>query len=260
MADGKKSFVLYTEIIHTVRKLSNEKAGELFKHILAYVNDEQPEANDILIEIAFEPIKQALKKDLIKWEETSSKKATSGSIGGLKSGEARRAKAEQAKAIATKNEANEANASNLKQNEHVNVYVNDNVNVNVFKEGDVKEIPPPVFNSDHLIQIEELEAILLGDYMWVESLARHFQFDMTNSEKSIRIAKYWIVMYVEEQKAENVKIKSKQDAFSHCKRWINTQLKNGKTTTKNFNGNGTTGTGTGNTENLAAKRPIRSAI
>ena len=82
MAEGKKSFVLYTEIIHTVRKLSNEKAGELFKHILSYVNDEHPVTDDILIEVAFEPIKQALKKDLQKWQEYQEKQRLNGAKGG----------------------------------------------------------------------------------------------------------------------------------------------------------------------------------
>ena len=40
MAENKKSFVLYTDLIHTVSKMPNDKAGELFKHILMYVNDE----------------------------------------------------------------------------------------------------------------------------------------------------------------------------------------------------------------------------
>jgi hypothetical protein len=69
MAKDKKSFLLYCDTIHTVDKLSNEKAGELFKHILAYVNDMNPTTNDFIIELAFEPIKQSLKRDLIKYED-----------------------------------------------------------------------------------------------------------------------------------------------------------------------------------------------
>ena len=69
MAANKTSFLLYCDIIHTVRKLPDEKAGQLFKHILAYVNDENPVAEDVIIEIAFEPIKQSLKRDLQKYEK-----------------------------------------------------------------------------------------------------------------------------------------------------------------------------------------------
>lgn len=68
MAKDKKSFLLYCDIIHTIEKLSDEQAGKLLKHILRYVNDLNPESEDVLTEIAFEPIKQNLKRDLIKYE------------------------------------------------------------------------------------------------------------------------------------------------------------------------------------------------
>jgi hypothetical protein len=38
----KKSFVLYCDLLHTVEKLPDDKAGLLFKHILKYVNDLDP--------------------------------------------------------------------------------------------------------------------------------------------------------------------------------------------------------------------------
>jgi len=69
MAKEKKGFILYCDIIHTIEKLSDEQAGKLFKHILKYVNDQEPIAEDIITEIAFEPIKQTLKRDLQKYED-----------------------------------------------------------------------------------------------------------------------------------------------------------------------------------------------
>lgn len=68
MAKDKKGFILYCDIIHTIEKLSDEQAGKLFKHILRYVNDKEPVAEDVITEIAFEPIKQSLKRDLQKYE------------------------------------------------------------------------------------------------------------------------------------------------------------------------------------------------
>jgi len=68
MAKDKKGFILYCDIIHTVEKLTDEQAGKLLKHILRYVNDQDPTAEDVLTEIAFEPIKQSLKRDLQKYE------------------------------------------------------------------------------------------------------------------------------------------------------------------------------------------------
>lgn len=68
MAENKKSVLLYCDIIHTVKELSDEEAGKLFKHYLEYINDLNPVAPDKLTQIVFEPIKQNLKRDLKKWE------------------------------------------------------------------------------------------------------------------------------------------------------------------------------------------------
>lgn len=130
---NKKSFILYVDIIHTVDGLTDEEAGKLFKHLLNYVNDKQPEAPDRLTALLFEPVKQQLKRDLVKWSGKTEHLSANGKLGGIKSGEARRNKAKQI-------EANEPNASNLKQSEadepvnvNVNVSVSDNVIVNVKK-------------------------------------------------------------------------------------------------------------------------------
>lgn len=84
MANGKKSVVMYCDLIHTVNKLTDEQAGKLFKHYLAYVNDLNPVCSDILIEVAFEPIKQSLKRDLDKWEDKKDERSYSGRLGNLK--------------------------------------------------------------------------------------------------------------------------------------------------------------------------------
>jgi hypothetical protein len=68
MATDKKSFLLYCDIIHTVEQLTDEQAGDLFKHILRYVNDQDPQSDSVITKIAFEPIRQALKRDLEKYE------------------------------------------------------------------------------------------------------------------------------------------------------------------------------------------------
>lgn len=68
MATEKNSFLLYCDIIHTIEKLSDVDAGQLLKHILRYVNDKDPVTDNQLVEIAFEPIRQSLKRDLVKYE------------------------------------------------------------------------------------------------------------------------------------------------------------------------------------------------
>jgi hypothetical protein len=115
MAQGKKSFVLYCDLIHTIDKMPNDKAGELFKHILHYVNDLNPTTNDLVIDLTFEPIKQQLKRDLDKWENRIKPlRQNAGRLGGL---------AKASKRV--------ANVANDKQNlANLAVNVNDNVNLN----------------------------------------------------------------------------------------------------------------------------------
>ena len=82
MAEGKKIFQLYTELIDVVSKMPDDKAGMLFKHVLAYVNDLHPSSDDLLVQLTFEPIKQDLKRDLIKWEKMVLRNQLNGSKGG----------------------------------------------------------------------------------------------------------------------------------------------------------------------------------
>ena len=82
MAEGKKSAILYCDLIHTVEKLTDDQAGRLFKHYLRYINDLNPVTDDVLTEIAFEPIKQSLKRDLVKWEKRADRSRENGKKGG----------------------------------------------------------------------------------------------------------------------------------------------------------------------------------
>jgi len=86
MAENKKSFVLYTDQISLFENLDNDEAGKLIKHIFRYVNDLSPEAPDKLTLIAFEPIKNQLKRDLVKYED----KRKQWSEAGKKSAEAKK--------------------------------------------------------------------------------------------------------------------------------------------------------------------------
>lgn len=82
MAKDKKSFVLYSDQQDIFTQLSDEEAGKLIKHIFAYVNDENPEISDKLINLAFTPIKQTLKRDLKKYEERAQRARENGAKGG----------------------------------------------------------------------------------------------------------------------------------------------------------------------------------
>jgi hypothetical protein len=81
MAENKKSFVLYCDLIHTVEQLPDDVAGKLFKLILDYTNDNNPEVDDVLLSVAFEPIKRQLKRDLKDWEHQKQKRSEAGKKG-----------------------------------------------------------------------------------------------------------------------------------------------------------------------------------
>ena len=81
MAENKKSFILYLDQKGVFDKLTNEQAGILIKHIFSYCSDENPEC-DFITELAFEGIKQALKRDLQKYENIRERNASNGSKGG----------------------------------------------------------------------------------------------------------------------------------------------------------------------------------
>ena len=126
MATGKKSFVLYTDQIGIFQKLTDEQAGVLIKHIFAYCNDENP-TSDFVTELAFESIKQQLKRDLKKFEGVKQKRSEAGK----KSAEARAKKKEQALTNSTSVKSVEQNSTNPTVNDNVTVNVNDTVNDNV---------------------------------------------------------------------------------------------------------------------------------
>jgi len=135
MAENKKSFILYADINSSVSLLTDVEAGILFKHILSYVNDKNPELEDRLINLVFEPIKQQLKRDLNKWDKSIEIKSESGRIGNLKRWNIDLYKRildndltlEAAESIAKHRKASQSDKSIA----NIAVTVNDNVNVTV---------------------------------------------------------------------------------------------------------------------------------
>ena len=82
MAENKKSFIAYSDWQETFEELSNEEAGKLVKHLFNYVNDKNPEASDKLTKMCFIPIKQSLKRDLVKYDNYIDKQRVNGKKGG----------------------------------------------------------------------------------------------------------------------------------------------------------------------------------
>lgn len=122
MAEEKKSVVVYVDWGTTFDSLEDEEAGKLIKHFFNYVRDLNPTPPDKLTQIAFEPIKQQLKRDLQSWLIIKEKRSLAG------------------KASANKREqasTNPTHVESVKQtstNPTVTVNVNDSVTVNVNEE------------------------------------------------------------------------------------------------------------------------------
>ena len=129
MAENKKSFVLYADILPSIELLKDHEAGKLFKHILKYVNDEYPKdkqdpANKML-NLAWQPIKKNLKADLKKWEQHKILRSEAGK----KSGEIRRQKAEDKRTKGTSVHSVEQ----TRTKRTVNVNVNDIYKEKIYK-------------------------------------------------------------------------------------------------------------------------------
>ncbi|MFY8185107.1 MAG: DUF6291 domain-containing protein [Bacteroidia bacterium] len=115
MADNKKSFIAYSDWYGMFNALPNEVAGELIKHIFAYVNDENPTSDNFIINALFEQVKATLKRDLVKWEEQREQR----SIAGKNSAKSRLTKFNE--------RSNPLNETERKSTVSVSVNVNDNV-------------------------------------------------------------------------------------------------------------------------------------
>jgi hypothetical protein len=152
MAKDKKGFILYADQKAIFDQLPNDKAGELIKFILSYVNDENPETDDLIIKLAFTPIQQQLKRDLIKYEETKENRSKAGKAG------------------ANKRWQNITEDSN-RINDMAKIAVNDNVNVNVIdKEIDSIEERKSKFYASLSLFVDEYPKKMLREFYdyWTE--------------------------------------------------------------------------------------------
>jgi hypothetical protein len=148
MAENKKSFVLYSDSQGLVNQLPDDVAGRLLKHIYAYVNDENPITDELLLNIAFEPIKMHLKRDLQRWETQIEQRRQAG----LRSAEVR------------KRNATSVNERSISSTDNVNV--NDNVNVITTIQSDVG-----------VISFDDAVNICLFSEQWKEDIERMYKVD-----------------------------------------------------------------------------------
>ena len=120
MADGKSSFVLYTEYLRHIQKMSMNQRGELFTAILCYAAGESVPELDAAADMAFSFIRERMDRDNAAYMEKVEKRREAGKLGG-------RPKANAYDENQTK--AKKANGFSEKQNNPDTVPVTDTVPV-----------------------------------------------------------------------------------------------------------------------------------
>lgn len=183
MADSKKGFVLYADQRSIIDMLPNEKAGELLKHIFAYVNDENPISSDPLINLAFEPIKLQLKRDLKKWEETRSQRSKAGQISAEK-------RKQQNQQMLTHVENVEQTSTKSTVIDNVNVNVNDNViNISSSTKNEFSQEVIQTFNSV-VGYFETIPDTEIKKNKWLDCIDKLNRIDGLSFNEIIQIVKY----------------------------------------------------------------------
>jgi len=196
MAENKKSFVLYSDTQGLINQLPDDVAGRLFKHIYAYVNDENPIADELLLNIAFEPIKMQLKRDLVKYD----KKREQWSEAGKKSAEQR--------ALIKFNEL-QRNPTVVNSVATVStVNDNDNVNVNVINKIEARS---QIFKDSLLEYKNKHQVNMLKEFYnyWTEP-------NQSKSKMRFELEKTWsldrrLETWAKRENSFNVKPQIKQD-------------------------------------------------
>jgi len=194
MAENKKSFVLYADYLDTFEMLSDEEAGQLIKHLFRYVNDEEPELQNKLLGIAFNPIKSQLKRDLMKWSDTKGKRSEAGKA----SAEARRLKKQQTSTNPTSVESVQQTSTNPTVN------VNDTVTVNV---------------TDTVT--DTVSVILKRDSTKISIIKnlRNFGFEIPDYDSAVE-------MFNDKLIAEDDTHKTQSEIRKHFSNWLKIELKN----------------------------------
>ena len=82
MAEGKKSFQLFTEYKSILDHLTDEEIGIVFRWVFDYVNDLNPEEPKGVLGAIIQPIKNNLKRDLEKWKAKCERNKENGRKGG----------------------------------------------------------------------------------------------------------------------------------------------------------------------------------
>ena len=180
MATGKKSFLIYCDVLHSIDHLTVEEKGILFQHLLEYVNDMNPVLEDRLLLTAWKPIERQLKRDLIKYENRRSKNSANA-----------RKRWDKENAIASnriQTDANHADNDNDNDNDKV-------IDIDIKKEIIVKnEFSQEVLNCyDLCLNFFEKHLHPKNEKIknqWIETIDKLNRIDKIPFEKIIEIVKF----------------------------------------------------------------------
>lgn len=169
MAEGKKSFIAYSDWHGTFKALPDEIAGQLIKYIFSYVNDEEPKPHEnYVVNALFEQVKATLKRDLNKWDKQRDQRSQAGK----KSAELRATKSNDRSTLVNE----KVRKATVSVNDSVNVNVSDNDNL---LGKDKKEI----FNSWLLYRKEIKKEIKASST--IDSLIKKFNAETLIKCKSV---------------------------------------------------------------------------
>lgn len=234
MAEEKNSFLFYTDWGDVFDQLPDEQAGKLIKHICDYVRDLDPETDDIIVKLAFTPMRATLKRDLKKWEKSKGQKKSSGALGNLKrwhpdlfdSVKAGDLTIDKAVEIA---KGRKVSHRDVRDSQDVaKVAVSDSVSATVSES--VSETD--VFNNeDNQIERETLENYLTSSFTWHEHVCRSMK-----SNHGVEITpdevREWLPKFCDELQGADDLYKTNQENKKHFLHWLPKKLKNSKATTQ----------------------------
>lgn len=159
MSDSKKSFILYLDQKELFDKLPDEQAGRLIKHIFSYVNCEEPNSDDLIVDIAFSSIKASLKRDLKKWEKQVEQRRQAGIASAKKRAER--------KSTSVNERSNSFNETQRNPTDSVSDNVNDSVSVSDSDNKDLIVADAPKFNFKNELLSLGVDKEVLDDWLTV---------------------------------------------------------------------------------------------
>lgn len=193
MAENKKSFVLYADMLKSIEHLTYEEKGILLTHLLEYVNDMNPVLTDRLILTAWKPIELQLKRDLIKFEQVRAKRSEAGK----KSAELRALKSDE------QEPTNPTSVEFVKQR---STNPTDNVNDNV--------------NDNDIIINKRFFDSCMDSQEWIEQTAMASKPKFTPAEVIELLKKF------QKDTELNADVKINANEYrSHFRRWLDKQTK-----------------------------------